>query len=81
MPDLLSDTFTTFTAPPGTPIDIREKLSGAMRDIIMAPEVKDRLNKIGVVPWGLNVQESAAHIARETERWTAVVKRANLRPE
>ena len=81
LPDLLSDTFTTFTAPPGTPIDIREKLSGAMRDIIMAPEVKDRLNKIGVVPWGLNVQESAAHIARETERWTAVVKRANLRPE
>jgi tripartite-type tricarboxylate transporter receptor subunit TctC len=81
MPELLSDTFTTFTAPPGTPLDIREKLAAAMREIIMAPDVKDRLNKIGVVPWGLNVQESAAHIAAESERWTAIVKRANLRPE
>ena len=81
LPDLQSDTITTFTAPPGTPLDIREKLAAAMREIIMAEDVKARLNKIGVVPWGLNVQESAAHIARETERWTAVVKRANLRPE
>lgn len=81
LPELLSDTFTTFTAPPGTPLDIREKLAIAMREIIMAPDVKERLNKIGVVPWGLNVQESAAHIAAESERWTAVVKRANLRPE
>ena len=81
MPELLSDTFTTFTAPPGTPLDIREKLAAAMREIIMAPDVKERLNKIGVVPWGLNVQESAAHIAAESERWTAIVKRANLRPE
>ncbi len=81
MPEMLSDTFTTFTAPPGTPLDIREKLAAAMREIIMSPDVKERLNKIGVVPWGLNVQESAAHIERETERWTAVVKKANLRPE
>jgi len=81
LPDLLSDTFTTFTAPPGTPLDIREKLAAAMREIIMAEDVQARLNKIGVVPWGLNVQESAAHIARESERWSAIVKRANLRPE
>ena len=81
MPELLSDTFTTFTAPPGTPLDIREKLAAAMREIILSDDVKTRLNKIGVVPWGLNVQESAAHIAAESERWSAIVKRANLRPE
>jgi tripartite-type tricarboxylate transporter receptor subunit TctC len=81
LPELLSDTFTTFTAPPGTPLEIREKLNAAMREIIMAEDVKARLNKIGVVPWGLNVQESTAHIAAESERWSAIVKRANLRPE
>ena len=81
MPELLSDTFTTFTAPPGTPLDIREKLAAAMREIILSDDVKTRLNKIGVVPWGLNVQESAAHIAAESERWSAIIKRANLRPE
>ena len=81
LPELLSDTFTTFTAPPGTPLDIREKLAAAMREIIMAEDVQARLNKIGVVPWGLGVRDSAAHIAAESERWSAIVKRANLRPE
>ena len=81
MPDLLSDTFTSFTAPPGTPLAIREKLNAALREIIMSDDVKVKLNKLGVVPWGLTVKESADHIARETVRWTAVVKRANLQPE
>jgi tripartite-type tricarboxylate transporter receptor subunit TctC len=81
MPDLLSDTFTSFSAPPGTPLDIREKLNAALREIIMSEDVKAKLNKIGVVPWGLTVKESADHIARETERWTAIVKKANLRAE
>ncbi len=81
MPELLSDTFTSFTAPPGTPLDIREKLNAALREIIMSDDVKARLNKIGVVPWGLTVKQSEDHIARETERWTAIVKKANLRAE
>jgi tripartite-type tricarboxylate transporter receptor subunit TctC len=81
LPDLLSDTFTSFTAPPGTPLDIREKLNAALREIIMSEDVKARLNKIGVVPWGLTVKQSEEHIARETERWTSVVKKANLRAE
>ena len=81
LPDLLSDTFTSFTAPPGTPLDIREKLNAALREIIMSEDVKAKLNKIGVVPWGLTVKQSEDHIARETERWTSVVKKANLRAE
>jgi tripartite-type tricarboxylate transporter receptor subunit TctC len=68
--------------PPGGTTDVVARLvAAAMREIIMAEDVQARLNKIGVVPWGLNVQESAAHIARESERWSAIVKRANLRPE
>ena len=81
LPELLSDTFTTFTAPPDTPLPIREKLNAALREIIMSDDVKEKLFKLGVVPWGLSVKESADHIARETARWTAVVKRANLQPE
>ena len=47
----------------------------------MSADVKEKLFKLGVVPWGLSVKDSADHIARETARWTAVVKRANLQPE
>ena len=81
MPELLSDTWTIFTAPPGTPLAIREKLAAAMRDAIFQPDIKARLEKIGVVPWGLDVTQTAELVARETKRWTDVVRAANVKVE
>ena len=79
MPDLLSDTWTAFTAPPGTPLDIREKMGAALKEIIFDPDVAARLAKLGVVPWGLGPKEAADVIARETARWTDVVNKAGIR--
>ena len=79
LPELLSDTFTSFTAPPGTPVDIREKLAAAIREIMFTPEVMDQLAKLGVEPLGLGPTEMTAHVARETVRWTDVVRKANAR--
>lgn len=81
LPDLLSDTWTAFTAPPGTPLDVREKLAAALKDIIFDPEVVSRLARLGVVPWGLGPKEAAEVIARETIRWTDVVNKAGIRVE
>lgn len=81
MPELLSDTWTAFTAPPGTPLSIREKYAAAMRGIIFLPAVEAQLAKIGVVPWGLGVAESAALIRAETKRWSDVARRANVKVE
>ena len=78
MPDLLSDTWTAFTAPPGTPLDIREKMAAALKEIIFDPDVASRLAKLGVVPWGLGPKEAADVIARETARWTDVVNKAGI---
>jgi tripartite-type tricarboxylate transporter receptor subunit TctC len=79
LPELLSDTWTIFTAPPGTPLAIREKLSAAFKEVMFMPDVKARLEKIGVVPWGLDVKQSGELVARETKRWTDIIKRANVR--
>ena len=79
LPELLSDTFTSFTAPPGTPLAIREKWAAAIREIMFNPEVKARLEAIGVVPWGLGPKQMSEHIAAETKRWTDVVHKANIR--
>ncbi len=81
LPDLLSDTWTVFTAPPGTPLAIREKYAAAMREVIFLPEVKEQLARIGVVPWGLGVQESADLIRAETRRWGDVVRQAGVKVE
>ena len=79
LPELLSDTFTSFTAPPGTPLAIREKWAAAIREIMFNPEVKARLDAIGVVPWGLGPKEMSEHVAAESKRWTDVVHKANIR--
>ena len=81
MPELLSDTWTAFTAPPGTPLDVREKLSAALKEIIFEPETVAKLAKIGVIPLGLDPGQSAELIARETKRWTEVVHNAGIAAE
>ena len=81
LPELLSDTWTVFTAPPGTPLAIREKYAAAMREAIFLPDVKERLEKLGVVPWGLGVQQSANLIRAETKRWGDVVRIAGVKVE
>ena len=81
LPELLSDTWTVFSAPPGTPLAIREKIAAAMREVIFTPDIKARLEQLGVVPWGLSVQESADLIRSETKRWGEVVRSANVRIE
>jgi tripartite-type tricarboxylate transporter receptor subunit TctC len=52
-----------------------------MRDAIFQPDIKARLEKIGVVPWGLDVNQTAELVARETKRWTDVVRAANVTVE
>jgi len=79
MPELLSDTWTAFTAPPGTPLAIREKLAGAIREIMFEPAVKARLEAVGVEPWGYGPQRMADLVREERARWTGVVAKANVR--
>lgn len=79
LPQLLSDTFTAFTAPPGTPLDIRLKFAEAVREIIFSAPVVARLDTLGVVPLGLGPKEMAELVASESKRWTEVVEKANVR--
>ena len=79
LPLLLSDTWTAFTAPPGTPLDIRQKFADAIREIIFSPQVVSRLDQLGVVPLGLGPKEMAELVASESKRWTDVVEKANVR--
>lgn len=79
LPLLLSDTWTAFTAPPGTPADIRQKVADAIREIIFSAPIVARLDQLGVVPLGLGPKEMAELVASESERWTDVVEKANVR--
>ncbi|MDB5570080.1 MAG: extracytoplasmic binding receptor, partial [Hyphomicrobiales bacterium] len=79
MPDLLSDTWTAFTAPPGTPLDVREKLAAGIKEVMFTPQIKSRLEAVGIEPWGLGPQEMAEVVKKESQRWTDVVRKADVR--
>ena len=79
MPELLSDTWTAFTAPPATPLAIREKVAAAIKEIMFFADIKKRLEAVGVEPWGLGPKEMFQLVAIETRRWTDVVRKANVR--
>jgi len=79
LPELQSDTWTAFTAPPGTPLAIREKWADAIREIMFTPEVVAIFAKLGVEPWGYGPKEMAVLVAKETRRWTDVVAKSGAR--
>jgi tripartite-type tricarboxylate transporter receptor subunit TctC len=68
-------------APKGTPEAAVERLSAAVREAARAPGLRERMAADGVDPVGSTPAEFAALIARETETWGAVIRRAGIRLE
>lgn len=68
-------------APARTPKPIIDRLHGAIVKAIALPDVTKRINDLGTAVIGNTPAEFSAQIARESERWAAVVKQAGLKPE
>lgn len=68
-------------APKGTPSSIVEKLSEALRAALESPNVRDRLDKIGALPPAMENRTPDGlrkFVAREIEKWTPILKAANI---
>jgi tripartite-type tricarboxylate transporter receptor subunit TctC len=65
-------------APAGTPKDIIEKIYADTAKVLAAPDVRERLQKIGNEPMGTSPAEFAADIQREVPQWAEVIKAAGL---
>jgi len=71
-----------FGAPKGTPAAIIDALNKSINAAIADPAVKGRLLDLGALVMPPNSPaEFAKFIAADTEKWTKVVKFANLKPE
>ena len=68
-------------APARTSKPIIDRLHGAIVKAIALPDVTKRINDLGTAVIGNTPAEFSAQIARESERWAAVVKQAGLKPE
>jgi tripartite-type tricarboxylate transporter receptor subunit TctC len=66
-------------APAKTPPEIIAKLGEAMNATIAAPNVRERLVRLGVEPMLLTPEELKQHVAVEAERWTKVIRTQGIR--
>ena len=73
----VSPWFATFV-PAGTPAAIVEKLGKTLNEAMKDPEVQKRLNAIGAEPIGSTPQALRTHLKTETDRWTKLIKEANI---
>src|SRR5947208_12280994 len=89
LPDLppVSDTIPGFEAyewngvfvPTGTPREIVQKLNAGLNGMLKQPEVTERLNKLNIDYRENTPEEFGAFVKAEMEKWSRVVKEANIK--
>lgn len=65
-------------APAGTPAPVVKKLNEAVREAVKAPEVREKLGKLGMRLQASSPEELQALIGSEIKRWSAVIKAAKI---
>jgi tripartite-type tricarboxylate transporter receptor subunit TctC len=65
--------------PRGTPQPMIDRLNGALNDILKMPDVKSSLDREGMMPTGGTPADFGKRIRDDYDRWTKVVKDANIK--
>lgn len=81
VPDLVAGTWYALMAPAGTPAPIVKKLEAAARKIGASDDYKAKLKSLSGTAIGSSAEELMAQIKSEVQRWSAVVKSANIKFE
>jgi tripartite-type tricarboxylate transporter receptor subunit TctC len=67
--------------PAGTATEIVAQINTALRVAINSPDVHARLTADGDDPHGSTPQDYASDIDRDSAKWSALIRRLNLRVE
>ena len=73
-PGVVISAWAGLLAPAATPRPILEKLAAQLKQVIALPEVKQRLQALGMEPIGSTLKDFDAQIAREFETFTRIAK-------
>ena len=71
----------SFVAPAGTPREVILKLNAEINRILQDPEVKEKLNLLGMNPVGGTPEELGAHIKQQVDVWTKVIRVSGAKAE
>jgi tripartite-type tricarboxylate transporter receptor subunit TctC len=79
--DVVAGTWLALMAPAGTPMPIVRKLEAACRQIARTDDFKARMKALSSQSIGSTAEELAARMKAEVQRWSGVVKAANIKFE
>ncbi len=68
-------------APAKTPPDVLEKLRADLAKVAAAPDVMEAFRKAGGKPAALGAADSRALVQRDVQRWTKLIRDADIRAE
>ena len=68
-------------APAGTPPDIVARLNAEIAKLLATNETRERFKTLAMEPGGGTPQRFAAFLREESQKWGAIVRAANIRPE
>ncbi len=81
MPDLEVETWYAMFAPVGTPQAIVYRLNAQLNELLKEADVKDVIEKQGLVPGGGTPDALGARVKRELVSWTRVVRAAKIQAD
>ena len=81
LPGYEVDNWYALMAPRGTPAAIVNPLHAALVKGLAAPEIRKRLSDIGALPVAGDSIRLAAMIVAEIDKWSRVVREANIKAE
>jgi tripartite-type tricarboxylate transporter receptor subunit TctC len=71
----------TVHAPAGTPREVVRRVQGEIARILQQPDIRQRLDQMGLEPSGMTSEELAAFEVRERTKWARVVKDGGIKAE
>lgn len=81
VPGYESVPYYTVSVGSGVPADIVRRVANDLDRVIRSPDLQPRWAAIGVTPLGGTAEEAAKRNIVETERWSKVIKAANIRAQ
>jgi tripartite-type tricarboxylate transporter receptor subunit TctC len=79
MPEFDARTWYGLLAPAGTPSEVVHKISASVNEILALPEMKDKLAALELETLPSSPEQFQAYLRTETEKFTRVVKAANIK--
>ena len=76
-----ASTYVALLAPAGTPPEVIEKLNISSRKALATTAMIESFAQYATVPTGGSPEQLSAYIKRDLDRWTKVIKEANIKPE